>query len=181
MTEQELIQGLRDLIAKASADSPDPRQLAREIARGDQLRIRCLAGLSILFWLLAAAGLVLLCVGLDRFVLYVRLADRYPNVQPNDAKQQDAKGQLPDSRRLLSDPEAMERIHVTQLLHRSIWFVAGSVGALFLAALCTVLLVTTSRRATLRQINLRLMELSEQLKQLRSTNPSALVRKPENL
>jgi hypothetical protein len=64
-------------------------------------------------------------------------------------------------------------LHGTQLLHQSIWYIAGSVGALFLAALCTVLLVTTSRRATLRQINLRLMELSEQLKHMRGANPSA--------
>lgn len=158
MTEHELIQAMRELIAKASSDAPDPRLLAREISRGDQQRIRWLAGLSIFFWLLAAAGLVLLCVGLDRFVIYARIAN------------------FPPATRF--DTEQMLR--GTSLIHHTIWIVAGSVGSLFLAALCTVLLVTTSRRATLRQINFSLMELSEQLKQLRGANSFEKILKSEN-
>jgi hypothetical protein len=46
----------------------------------------------------------------------------------------------------------------------TIWIIAGSFGSLFLAALFTVLLVTTSRRATLQQINLSLMQLAEQVR-----------------
>jgi hypothetical protein len=41
-----------------------------------------------------------------------------------------------------------------------------------LAAICTVLLILLSRRATLRQINASLLEISEQLKQLRQLPPS---------
>jgi len=40
----------------------------------------------------------------------------------------------------------------------------GSLSTMFVASLCTVLLVTTSRRATLRQVNARLAEISAQLK-----------------
>jgi hypothetical protein len=158
MSEQELIQALRELIAKSSAGAPDPRVLAREISHRDQQRIRLLAGLSIFFWLLAAAGLVLLCIGLDRFVIYARIAN-FPSSRPQDMEQM---------------------LWGTSLIHHSIWIVAGSVGALFLGALCTVLLVTTSRRATLQQINLRLMELSEQLKQLRVADPSEKVHRLED-
>ena len=46
-------------------------------------------------------------------------------------------------------------------------FITLAVGALTLAALCTTLLVLASRRATLRQVNANLVEISEQLKQLR--------------
>ncbi|HEX8524689.1 MAG TPA: hypothetical protein VF669_20710, partial [Tepidisphaeraceae bacterium] len=46
----------------------------------------------------------------------------------------------------------------------------GSVSTMFVAALCTVLLVTLSRRATLRQVNARLIEISDQLKLL-ATKP----------
>jgi hypothetical protein len=166
MTEQELIQALRELIAKASADAPDPRLLAREISRRDQLRIRLLASLSLFFWLFAAAGLVLLCVGLDRFVIYVRIMDYDPIVPRSDPGWP-------------LDPRTQEMLRGTNLIHHTIWVVAGSAVSLFLGALCTVLLVTTARRATLGQINLSLMELSEQLKQLRSANPSEKVRKPE--
>lgn len=45
--------------------------------------------------------------------------------------------------------------------------VAGAVGALAVSAICTVLLLFTSRRATLRQVNARLLEISEQIKGLK--------------
>jgi hypothetical protein len=177
MNEQELVGALRDLIAKASLDAPDPRLLAREIRRHDQQRIRLLAGLSIFFWLLAAAGLVLLCIGLDRFVIYVRIADNYPVVRPSDMEEENG----PDAPRhtALSTRE-VQMLNGTQLLHQSIWIIAGSVASLFLGALCTVLLVTTSRRATLRQINISLMGLSEQLKQVRQAAHPEALRKPGN-
>lgn len=176
MTEQDLILALRELIAKASVDSPDPRLLAREINRSDQVRVRWLAGLSILFWLLAAAGLVLLCIGLDRFIIYVRIMDYYPAVQPSNTNK---AGPVVSHFSPLSERDR-QMLHGTTLIHHTIWIVAGSIGALFLGALCTVLLVTTSRRATLRQINLSLMDLSEQVRQLRSANPLEKIRKPEN-
>jgi ABC-type Fe3+ transport system permease subunit len=40
----------------------------------------------------------------------------------------------------------------------------SSMASMFVAALCTVLLIILSRRATLRQINARLAEISSQLK-----------------
>lgn len=172
MTEQELIQAMRELIAKASSDAPDPRLLAREISRDDQRRIRWLAGLSILFWLLASAGLVLLCIGLDRFIIYVRIQDYYPLVP-------DAPPVL-DLKTGKNWEREKQMLHGTSLIHHTIWIVAGSVGSLFLAALCTVLLVTTSRRATLRQINLSLMQLAEQVRQLRSANPVEKIRRSES-
>jgi hypothetical protein len=47
--------------------------------------------------------------------------------------------------------------------------VTCSVGILAFAALSTVFLVMASRRATLRQVNASLLEISEQLKALRQT------------
>jgi len=44
----------------------------------------------------------------------------------------------------------------------------GSIASMFVAALCTVLLIVASRRATLRQVNARLGEISAQLKALAS-------------
>jgi hypothetical protein len=41
-----------------------------------------------------------------------------------------------------------------------------SIGSMFVAAVCTVLLIVVSRRATLRQVNARLAEISEQLGRL---------------
>ena len=47
--------------------------------------------------------------------------------------------------------------------------VTCSVGILAMAALATILLVLATRRATLRQINASLLEISQQLKELRQT------------
>ena len=43
---------------------------------------------------------------------------------------------------------------------------AFSLSSMFIAALCTIILVIISRRATLRQVNARLAEISAQLKLL---------------
>ena len=42
----------------------------------------------------------------------------------------------------------------------------GSVASMFVAAVCTVALIILSRRATLRQVNARLQEISVQIKRL---------------
>ncbi len=42
----------------------------------------------------------------------------------------------------------------------------GSVASMFVAVLCTISLITLSRRATLRQLNARLAEISAQIKVL---------------
>lgn len=42
----------------------------------------------------------------------------------------------------------------------------GSIASMFVAAICTVSLIILSRRATLRQVNARLAEISAQLKTL---------------
>lgn len=182
MSEQELIEALRHLIANASSDAPDPRTLVREISRSDQRRIRLLASLSIFFWLLAAAGLVLLLIGLHLLVLYVRngnvtLEEMGPATRqvlglPIKLEDLDANAKHSADERLRRYHQD-QMLHGTQLLHKSIPIITGSVAAMFLAALCTVLLVTASRRTTLRQISISLMELSEQVKQLRGTNAPA--------
>jgi hypothetical protein len=41
-----------------------------------------------------------------------------------------------------------------------------SIACILLAAVCTVALIVSSRRATLRQVNARLAEISDQLKAL---------------
>jgi hypothetical protein len=93
---------------------------------------------------LGLAGLVLLLVGLHRFVISVRVAGFFPP----------------------GDQEGL-RIHGTSLLHHSIPVIGGSIVALLLAALCTILMISSARTATLNQIRNSLMELSEQLKQIR--------------
>jgi Flp pilus assembly protein TadB len=120
MSDQELAQAMRDLIARHSLGLPDARQLSAEVMRRDSGQIRLLALASVFFWVVAAAGLL--------FLIFV--------------------------------------------LHHGLLILAVLIVPLLLAALFTILLVFSSRRATLRQINISLMEISEQLKQLRRPPPA---------
>jgi hypothetical protein len=54
----------------------------------------------------------------------------------------------------------------------AVYWLLTCIISLLMAAVCTVLLILFSRRATLRQINAGLVEITEHLKQLRQLRPS---------
>jgi hypothetical protein len=158
MSDEELAGAADQLPATENEVAHDARQVVQEIIRREQRRVWLLAGLSVFFWLLAVAGLILLLVGLNRFVIYIRVSNHLGagGAQPGDT-----------SSGSVSIPAIHEMLWGTNLLHHSIPLVGGSLLALLLAALCTVVLAFSSRRATLQQIQLSLMLLSDQLKELR--------------
>jgi hypothetical protein len=151
MSERELSRAMQDLARGQYSAEPDTHEFAEKIARRDRRRVRILTGLCILFWFLGTAGLLLLVVALDRLVISIRIAEVFP--------------------------QHREVLQGTGLLHHSIPIIVGAVTALLLAALFTVLLVLSSRRATLRQIHMSIRVLTEQFKQLseaqRLDNPSS--------
>lgn len=163
MGDQELSKALQGILNKEPLATHDPRHMAAEALRTERRRFRILAALSIVFWLLAAAGLLLLLVGLNRFVIFVRISD-YPAPRAAAVPASDQVIVLTDEQR--------QMLHGTSLLHHSIPIVAGSVVSLMLGALCTLLLVYSSRRAALRQLTAGLAEISQQLRELRSEAPS---------
>ena len=61
MTEKELGKALLNLDLDPASAVPDPQQLTRKILQSDQRRVRLLARLATLFWVLTAAGIVCLC------------------------------------------------------------------------------------------------------------------------
>ena len=56
----------------------------------------------------------------------------------------------------------------TDFIHHTLPYAGGGVIALLLAALFTVLYVSSSRQATLTSINISLMRMSEELKRMRN-------------
>src|SRR4051812_4773750 len=70
MTEKELGKALLNL--DMAPPAPDARQLSRKIVERDRWRVRLLAGLATLFWVIAAGGVVSL-VTLYRVFLAPRL------------------------------------------------------------------------------------------------------------
>jgi len=149
MTEKELGKALLNL-DRASAPAPsDPRLLTQKILDRDRRRVRLLASLAMLFWVLTTVGVVCLCP----FYL-IMVAPRLRAYQAGRA-------------RLENDWDAWARVG-----DWAAYWTLGCILSLLLAALCTVLLILLSRRATLRQINASLMDISEQLKHLGQLPPS---------
>jgi hypothetical protein len=148
MSEQELIRALQELVARYSPP-PDPRQISAEIIFRDRWRIRVLATVTALLWLVGIAVVLYMIFWFNRFII------AYSPLPPRD----DIERQW----------RAEEGFHSKMELHHSLEACEAAVPALFLAALCTVWLVLSSRRATLNQLNLRLAEISDQLRQLRQS------------
>ena len=127
-----------------------PEEIAAEVFRRDQFRARVYAQLSLFFWLLGTAGMFVLVYGLNRLVLSMRIASvRHPTTAP------------------LTGFDEQISNWGTSFIHHSMPYVGGGVIALLLAALFTVLYVSSSRQATLARINISLMQMSEELKRMR--------------
>jgi hypothetical protein len=151
MTEKELGRALLQADGAGLSAGPDPRLLTGAILERDRRRVRALAIVAIALWLAPAALLT--------YVLTSFAGDFIP--KQKQLQRHVAEGKLTGEKR-----RSLETFHLD-------WMAAGakvgaiSVAAIALAAVATVMLISASRRATLRQINANLMVISDQLKQLR--------------
>ena len=149
MSDKELGRALLDLDARALAGAADPREPTMRILERDRRRVWWWSAITIAFWI---ASLLM--------VLWMLVAMAL--LMPFEAH-------LRDPAQIRLTPEQLELGKLNaHIISRMITVgVTVSVGILALAAGSTVFLVLASRRATLRQINASLLEISEQLKQLR--------------
>ena len=152
MSEQELVRALQELIARHSPPA-QPRRLSTEFLARDRWRVGLLAGVTALLWLGGIAGVLYMVFWFNQFII------AYSGADPEEITAMHTAVDLHNRR--------MWEFHAKMELHHSIEFCLAAVPALLLAALGTVWLVFSSRRATLNQINLSLAEISEQLRQLR--------------
>src|SRR5262245_37701259 len=151
MSEQELSRALLNLDGGVPV-LPDVRQMTQRVLERDRRTVRRWTFWSVVLWL-AAVGMVLF--------VFVAMG----LVMPMQAKVRDGK----HKDRIKGDEQQLTFM-VNQVYPQMLTLaVAGSVGLLGLAALSTLLLVRASRQATLRQVSASLLEISEQLKQLRQT------------
>ena len=154
MNEKDLGKALLDLDATTGTLAPDPRVLTARILERDRRRVRLLTGLSVGAWVLTAALVLLVLVQFGfLFPMHAKLQQ--------EAKQPTGRVTPAQREQLQNDVDIAFRMGSV--------LIALSVGILSLAALSTVGLVRASRQATLRQVNVNLVEISEQLKQLRQT------------
>jgi hypothetical protein len=150
----------------------DGRALTDRVLVRDRRRVRVLTWLTVGTWLVAAGLVVLLLVvfGLI-FPAQAKLRDdtgqnRWtpgPSAPAPVPVSGDTKGQA----RLTPAQREQMRNDLEIAFKMSSVVITVTVGALALAGLFTLGLVLATRRATLRQVNANLVEITEQLKQLR--------------
>ena len=152
MTDKDLGRALLDLDARTLAGVADPREPMLRILDRDRRRVWWWSAITIAFWILTLFMVLWMLVALALlmpFEAHLRNADEVARV-----------GMTPD---MLKQAELQAHI-MSRMITVGI---TASIGVLALAAGSTVFLVLASRRATLRQINASLLEISEQLKALR--------------
>jgi hypothetical protein len=152
MTDKDLSRALLDLDARTLAGAADPREATMKILAGDRRRVWWWSAITLTFWILALLMVLWMLVAMGLLMPF--------EAHLRDPAQAARHGMTPE---MLAQGELNAHI-----MSRMITVgVTMSVGILALAAGSTVFLVLTSRRATLRQINASLLEISDQLKQLR--------------
>jgi hypothetical protein len=170
--KKALVDTLLALDSRMPGSSAKGREIAREVLRRDRRRVRILTGLTIGFFLVTvigiSGGVFWYCIkvvpemnGLQRAIL---------ELQPQISK--------PDRQLYKTNPLASTALMAAwqcQILYRILVVTVWSISALFAimlaAAVCTVLLITATRRATLRQIQASLLVLSEQFDTLQRSLP----------
>jgi hypothetical protein len=148
--ESDLGKALLKLDAAALGGVPDARELTWRVLERDRRHVRRWTGVTVGVWVLAA---VMVLTALVAFGL----------LMPQEAKlvQEVEAGKVEGAERQHAERDLLVGFQMGTVL------IGWSVFVLALAALCTVLLLFASRRATLRQVNASLLEVAEQLKQLR--------------
>jgi len=157
MTDCDLGRALLDLDATTLAGKDDTADKTANLLRGDRIRLRLLTWSAMAVWLLA---LVLIFGDLVYFALLF----------PRQAllHQQIDAGELPDAQLVQIQRDLLIEFHKGTLI------IAFSVFITTLAAFLTVLLILATRRATLRQVNANLVEISQQLRQMRGKAAASL-------
>jgi uncharacterized membrane protein len=152
MSDKELSRALLELDARALAGAGDPREPTMRILDRDRRRVWWWSAITIAFWILALLMVLWMLVAMALLLPFeAHLRDPALNARVGMTPEMLKQGEL--NAHIIS---RMITVGVT-----------ASVGILALAAGSTVFLVLASRRATLRQINASLLEISEQLKQMR--------------
>jgi ABC-type Fe3+ transport system permease subunit len=158
MSEKELGRALLDLDSQKLSGVPDCREQTWKILDRDRRRVWWLTALTMTLW-----GAAILMV----FLMLIA----YGLVFPHQAKLR----QDDQVARLNLTPQQLEEARFqAQVAFQMVTVgVTVSIGLTCFAILASILLGLASRRATLRQINASLLEISHQLKHLKQNTPAS--------
>ena len=137
MTESELAKALLDLDSAELSSGKTTDELTRRVLEKDRRRVRITAWVTAVFWIAALGAL---------YWSSVSLIFKHGDVLQGTAANVDP---------------------VVADLARAVLITQGSIEGVIFALLCTLLLFFFSRRATLRQVNRNLMEISAQIRDMK--------------
>jgi len=159
----DLSRALLNLDSKTLAGLTDPREQTWKILEHDRRRVWRWTALTITLWSGAVLMVFLMLVAYGLvFPLQAKLAGQDQPDHTSAATAADTS----DVRNLTPEQREAAQFKAQIMFQMVTVGVTVSVGILGLAALSTVFLVLSSRKATLRQINASLLEISHQLKAL---------------
>jgi len=151
MNEKELGDALLKWDAAKQTLGPDPRELTTKVLDRDKRRVWRLTIIAGVFW--TAALLIMLTVFVAGGFAFPRIAQLLQDHPAMDAGGND--GPI----------HALAKITAVNIVLSTF-----SVVSLVLAGFGTMLLVRASRQATLRQVHAGLVEITDQIRQLRLAN-----------
>src|ERR1700726_3297377 len=137
MTDKELAKALLQMGSSELHSTPDAGELTKKILARDRRRVWLVAAVTLFFWVMSALALFGFMFTLLGMIGEIQQPGRPP-----------------------ADP-------LIAAVYKFLLVLAASLESLILAFLCTILLMFFSRRATLRQVNANLAEISHQLKELK--------------
>lgn len=194
MTNKDLSRALLELDSQRLAGVGDVREQTWKILERDRSRVWWWTAGTFTLWGIAIFMVMAMMVAYALvFPLQAHLAKQAGidmeaplDIAPKDKPQQDKPDQdgaqsgnarqekeLTDIRNLTPDQLKVAQFKAQIMFQMVTVGVAFSVGLTCLAVLASIMLSRASRRATLRQINASLLEISDQLKELRQPPPSA--------
>ena len=149
LNERQLGELLLQLDSETLREQPDPRRYTEQILRRDKSRVWWLTAGATSLWGFAMVLIlgVMIMLGL---------------LMPMKAHLRDQPDQMTAQQRAAAERKVDEGMSMMLVL------TAFSGGVSASAILLSLLLILTSRQATLRQVNANLLEISEQLRALRN-------------
>ena len=140
----------------------DVNELTRRVLRRDRRRMWILGAFCVIAWML-----VVMLPWSTVLPMLAKVASHVAAVEQSTAGANASVDRVPTT-----DATTQRSAQTTELLQiikqGTIATFIGSIASMFMAAVCTIALILLSRRATLRQVNARLAEISDQLKVLTS-------------
>jgi len=167
MSEKELGQALLNLDSQKLAGVANSQEQTWKILEQDRRRVWRWTALTMALW---GAALLMVLLMLVAYGLVFPLQAKLAGLEEPSTRAQHEQS-LIDLDNLTPEQREIGKFKAQIMFQMVTVGVTASVGILALAALSTVFLVLASRRATLRQINASLLEISQQLKELQRKSP----------